>query len=356
MTYIYFRYFCTENPYGFSCYLHTQVKQTKKIGKIVTLTVLTVVILFYLLPNVTHIEQSLEIDAPPDKIFDLINRPDRWAEWYVPLQDKAGVQIRFSGPSEGKGASMRWVSDGAKITGGTMTIRNSRSNRNVSTVVDIDKRHSAVMTFSIKPFKKDASLLTVTSRLRFPQDSLLHYLRMMFDRSEELEIIDYLENISDVATAKAEGITVRLQQVEPFTYISIIDSCAWEHVSLRMGGLYEELNAFIATSGITTINKPIAIYHQLSAGKVVYELGIPVNEEVQPTGRIQKKIMRGGNNVVADYYGPYDTLEDGHNAVQQWLIRYGRRINGYPWEMYVINIATESDPHKWLTRIFYPVD
>jgi len=86
------------------------MKRTKKIGNIIILTVLTVAILFYMLPNVALIEQSLEIKASPDKVFELINRPDNWVEWYTPLKDTSGVKLRFIGTSAGRGAGMKWVS------------------------------------------------------------------------------------------------------------------------------------------------------------------------------------------------------------------------------------------------------
>lgn len=331
------------------------MKQTKQIGKVIALTVLTIVILFYLLPNVTHIEQSMEIGTAPDKIFELINSPDKWAEWYIPILDPSGVQIRFSGPPSGKDAKMQWVSKNPKMSGGTVTIRNSKNNQSVSAVVDVNDRHSSVMTFKIKPTGQDASLLTVTSRLRFAQDSLWHYLRMMFDRSEELEIIDYIENIDEAANAKYSGIRVLLQQTESFDYISITDSCSLENMSSHMQGIYEELMTFAAGSKVAITNRTIAIYHKLGKDKVVYELGMPVVENVQPAGRIRRETMQAGKNAVADYYGSYDTLEDGHNAVQQCMAQYGRKLNGYPWEMYVTGPATEPDPNKWLTRIFYPV-
>ncbi len=332
------------------------MKQTKKIGKIVTLTVLTVALLFYLLPNVTLIEQSMEIKTTPDKVFELINQPDKWKEWYTPLQDEMGVQMRFTGPAQGKGAGFQWVSKNPDQTGGTMNIRNSKNNRMVSAVIELNDRHSYVMSFKIKPVKKNASLLTITSRLQFPQDSLLHYLQMMFDRSEELAVIDYIENISEVAVEKAEGIAIHLQRINSFTYISITDSCKWNDISKKMSGLYKDLMVFVARSDLSMTNRPIAIYHQVDDKQVVFEVGIPVDKEVQGAGKIQCKTMPAGNNVVADYYGSYDTLEDGHNAIQQWLERYRRTLRGYPWEIYVTDPTTEQDPNKWLTRIFYPVD
>jgi len=333
------------------------LKKTKKIGKIILLTILTIAALFYLLPNVALMEQSLEIKATPDKVFELINRPANWTEWYTPLQDTSGIKLRFTGSSAGKGAGMKWLSLTPDHSTGIMNIRNSKNNRNVTAVVTINDKRSAVMHFKIRPVGIDASMLTITSRLQFRQDSLLHYIRLMFDRTDELEIIDYLENIDDAAIGLTGGIDVSLQRVESFSYIGITDSCSLEDLPQRMNELYNELLIFGVRSGIDITARPVAIYHRLDEKHSVFEVGIPVVETATPvSGRVQYKTMPAHNHAVANYYGSYDTLEDGHNAVQQWLMRYRRKLAGYPWEMFVTDPATESDPNKWLTKIYYPVD
>ena len=332
------------------------MKHTRIIGKVFTIMVLTVVVLFYLLPNVAIIEQSLEIKATPDKVFELINRPENWTEWYSPFQNNSDVKIRFIGKSLGKGAGMKWVSDDPEQSEGIMNIRKSKNNRNVTAVVTINYNRSAVMNFRIKPVGIDASMLTITSRLQFRQDSIWHKLRLMFDRSDELELIDHLENIGDIAIVKPSGIDVHLQRIDPFSYISILDSCSLEDVGQRINILYNELLVFGARSGIDITVRPIAIYHRLDEKKAVFELGIPVFKQIPVSGRIRFKTMQGRDHVVASFYGAYDTLEDGHNAIQQWLLRYRRNLAGYPWEMYVTDPTTESDPNKWLTRIYYPVE
>jgi len=332
------------------------VKQTKKIGKIIILTVLTVVALFYLLPNVAIIEQSLEIRATPDKVFELINRPENWTEWYTPFKDTSGIKIRFIGTSKGKGAGMKWVSKSQEASTGIMNIRASKNNRNVTAVVTINEKRSDVMNFKMRPVGTDASMLTITSRLKFRQDSLLHYLRLMFDRSDEMNLIDYLENIDEIANGTPGGIEVYLQRVEPFSYIGVKDSCRLQDVSNRMEDMYNELLVFGARTGLDMTARPIVIYYQLDEKKVVFELGIPVFESVSVSGRIHYTTMQGGDHVVAHYYGSYDTLEDGHNAAQQWMMRYRRKLAGYPWELYVTDTTTEPDPNNWLTRIYYPVN
>ena len=318
--------------------------------------VLTIVVLFYLLPNVAIIEQTMEIRATPDKVFEMINRPENWTEWYTPLQDTSGVKIRFIGRSLGKGAGMKWISGDPENSEGIMNIRKSKNNRNVTAVVTVNYKRSAVMNFRIKPAGKDASMLTISSRLQFRQDSIWHKLRLMFDRSDELELIDYLENIDNVAIVETGGIDVHLQRIDSFSYISIMDSCLLEDVAQRINSLYTELLVFAARSGINIVVRPIAIYHRLDEKKAVFELGLPVYEQTPVSGRIRFKTMQGREHVVANFYGSYDTLEDGHNAIQQWLMRYRRKLAGSPWEMYVTDTTVESDPNKWLTRIYYPVD
>ena len=332
------------------------MKKTKKIGKIITLMALTIAVLFYLLPNVAMIEQTMEIRATPDKIFELINCPVNWPEWYTPLRDASGVNIRFIGTSAGKGSGMKWASNDPDASSGIMNIRHSKNNRNVTAVVTINDRRSSVMNFRIRPVGTDAAMLTVTSRLQFRQDSLLHYLRLMFDRSDELETIDYLENIDEAALAVTGGIEVHLQRIESFSFISIMDSCVLDDVSQRLSELYNELLVFGVKSGVAITTRPIAIYHRFDENWAVFEAGIPVIEKLPVSGRILYKTMPESDHAAADYYGSYDTLEDGHNAVQQWLMRYRRKLTGYPWEMYVTDPAAEPDPNKWLTKIFYPVD
>ena len=332
------------------------MKRTKQTGKIVALTALTIVALFYMLPNVAHIEQSLEVSATPDKVFELISRPANWTQWYTPLQDTSGVKILFVGTSAGKGAGMKWASNShTEPVTGMMHIRNAKNNRNVTAVVTINDKRSAVMNFRIRPSGTDASMLTLSSRLQFRQDSLLHYLRLMFDRSDETDVIHYLENIDEAAIGITGGIEVQLQRVEAFTYIGILDSCALEDISLRMENLYNELLVFGAKQGKDMTVRPFAVYHRMDEKKAVFEMGIPVVEPVSVSGRIRFKTMPESEHAVANYYGSFDTLEDGHHAVQRWLIRYRRKLAGYPWELYVTDPAAEPDPNKWLTKIYYPV-
>ncbi|WGJ14861.1 SRPBCC family protein [Methylocapsa sp. D3K7] len=65
-------------------------------------------------PNWFHIKRSLIINAPPEKIFPLINDLGLQAMW-SPFEKDANMRRNFSGPAQGKGAAYEW--DGNRAAG-----------------------------------------------------------------------------------------------------------------------------------------------------------------------------------------------------------------------------------------------
>ncbi len=61
-----------------------------------------------LLPSGWTAERSVEIAAPPEQLFGLLTKAERWGEW-TPSPD-SGVEL--FGPSEGPGSGRRWDDPG----------------------------------------------------------------------------------------------------------------------------------------------------------------------------------------------------------------------------------------------------
>ena len=81
----------------------------KVIIGLVGLIVLLVVIGF-LLPSHFKVERSMEIAAPPEKIFPNIEDPRAWAKWTVWNQRDPNMQMTYSGAEKGQGAKWSWRS------------------------------------------------------------------------------------------------------------------------------------------------------------------------------------------------------------------------------------------------------
>jgi uncharacterized protein YndB with AHSA1/START domain len=56
------------------------------------------------------ISRSVQIAAPPEKIFPLVSDPRAWAKWSVWNQRDPAMTITYSGPPSGTGAVWAWQS------------------------------------------------------------------------------------------------------------------------------------------------------------------------------------------------------------------------------------------------------
>jgi uncharacterized protein YndB with AHSA1/START domain len=73
----------------------------------VILAILTILIYAATRPGVLHVERSIAIKAPPEKIFTLINDFRLWDEW-TPYNKDPAMKKTFSGSASGKGARYAW--------------------------------------------------------------------------------------------------------------------------------------------------------------------------------------------------------------------------------------------------------
>ena len=92
------------------------------IKSIIVIVVVTAVILIYAStrPDTFHVERSVTIKAPPEKIFPLINDFHAWNDW-TPYNKDPAMKKTFSGSAQGVGAHYAW--EGNKEVGkGDITI------------------------------------------------------------------------------------------------------------------------------------------------------------------------------------------------------------------------------------------
>lgn len=85
-------------------------------------------------PDTLSIERSIEIQAPRERIFALIDDFHNWSQWAPQDREDPSIQRTFSGPASGVGATSEWTSEGRAGTG-RMSITESESPERV--VIDV---------------------------------------------------------------------------------------------------------------------------------------------------------------------------------------------------------------------------
>jgi uncharacterized protein YndB with AHSA1/START domain len=103
-------------------------------------------------PDTLRIERSTVINAPPDKVYALIDDFHEWPRWAPQDREDASMKRTYSGAPTGVGAVSDW--SGSGNTGkGRMEITGAAASRQVVVTVDFAKPFVAhnVNTFTLAP-------------------------------------------------------------------------------------------------------------------------------------------------------------------------------------------------------------
>src|SRR5262245_25939459 len=90
------------------------------IGLVVLVVLLAVI--GFLLPGHAHVERSIAINAPQDKVFALVNGYKRFNEFSPWAELDPSTQYSYEGPEQGVGAKMSWTGASDKVGSGSNEI------------------------------------------------------------------------------------------------------------------------------------------------------------------------------------------------------------------------------------------
>ncbi len=138
------------------------------------------IIVGLLLPGTVHVERSAQIQAPPARIFPLLNdlrEFNRWSPW---ARIDPDTEYTFSDPSQGKGAGMSWASENEYVGKGSMRILESLADEKVVMALDFGPQGVAQASLSIRQ-SGQGSEVTWAFDNDFGNDILGRYFGLMMD-------------------------------------------------------------------------------------------------------------------------------------------------------------------------------
>jgi len=90
------------------------------------------------LPAHVTVARSVVINAPEYAIYPYLNNLRRFPEWSPWVARDPEMKFTYSGPPEGKGAKVEWVSDKPSIGTGSMQIVQTEPSRSVDLTANIN--------------------------------------------------------------------------------------------------------------------------------------------------------------------------------------------------------------------------
>jgi carbon monoxide dehydrogenase subunit G len=127
----------------------------KIVGIIVAVLLVAVAVILVMAamkPDTFRVERTASINAPPEKIFPLINDFDNWGAWSPYEKKDPAMKRSRSGAARGKGSVYEW--DGDKNVGkGRMEIAEASAPSKVTLKLDFEKPFAAhnIVNFTMEP-------------------------------------------------------------------------------------------------------------------------------------------------------------------------------------------------------------
>ncbi len=173
------------------------------VAGILALIAGTFVLAGILLPGTVDVTRTVEVDAPPEAVFLLLNDLEAWSEW-TPWGE---VESRLEGPAWGIGARRVW--DDPELGSGSLTLVESRpppavpdlALPGITYLVDVEGgaiRFEGSIT--VEPLA-EGSLVTWSERAELGWNPLLGWTALGMERSQGRQLQDGLDRLK----ARLEG-------------------------------------------------------------------------------------------------------------------------------------------------------
>jgi hypothetical protein len=146
---------------------------------IILLAVVAILVYAAVKPNEFRVQRTQRINAPPERIFALINDFHRWVAWSPYEKKDPAMTKSFSGSESGEGAVYAWAGD-KNVGKGRMEIMQSTLPRVIAIKLDFEAPFEAhnMAEFLLMP---DGDAIAVTWSVRGPQPYIAKVMSIFFN-------------------------------------------------------------------------------------------------------------------------------------------------------------------------------
>lgn len=302
-----------------------------------------------------HINKSIKIDAPIEKVYKTLNDFNHWTAWSPWLITEPEVKVKVSDDSK----YYEW--EGKRTGSGHMKIVDEQTPHHIEydlTFLKPWKSHSKVGFDCVKDGDGTKVYWTMDSSLPFfmfwMKKSMEAFVGADYERGLAL-LKDYVEEgeVSSKLEFKGYG------QYPGCQYIGISRKTNMDKIDTDMKADFEKVGEYAHSNMDNLAGTPFSIYHKwdFAKGDVSYTSGVPVKEMPAdlPEGFISGSIPATKIYTVR-HIGPYKHL--GNAWTTLYMMQRGKEIKPvkgiHPFESYV-NSPTEVDENDLITDINFAV-
>ncbi len=335
----------------------------KKVLKYLLLPLLLVVGIYCLLcvigPKNLSLERDIEIDAPKNMAFNIVNDISTWEKWGSWQKRDPDMIITYPGKLVGVGAKSEWLSE--TEGNGKQEIIESVSNEKIRTqltfegwdtpsygqLLFVEKGNKSKVSWAMEgedlPFLMRGMMMVMGMKKQIKEnydESLVYLKEMVEKRANEGTYNGY--TINDIRMPEKHYIYTR-QEVN--------EDRIQQFYATNLGALFSKVQEAKVDMDD---GMPCGLFYNFNDknGTIDMAAAIPVKESliIPNASSLSLPAKRA---LQVDYFGDYHNTERAHEAIEAFMKDKGL-FNDFPIiEEYVTDPTQVKDPEKWLTKVTY---
>ena len=138
-------------------------------------------------------------------------------------------------------------------------------------------------------------------------------------------------------TIEEMPVSVNLQTVHPRKLAAVRREVAPGAVGSAWGPALGKVWEFIRSQpGLRTDGHNIFLYHHpiQPGAPILCDFGVEVTRTFETAGEVYATETQGGEAAVAVHRGPYNRMNEAHDAIRKWMAANRRESAGHSWEIY----------------------
>jgi effector-binding domain-containing protein len=132
-------------------------------------------------------------------------------------------------------------------------------------------------------------------------------------------------------------VSVNLQTVHPRKLAAVRREVAPGEVGSAWSPALGKVWEFIRSHpSLRTDGHNVFLYHHPTqpGAPILCDFGVEVTRTFETAGEVYATETQGGEAAVAVHRGPYNRMNEAHDAIRKWMAANQRESAGYSWEIY----------------------